>query len=116
MIDALTFGAFVLCFAVGPMLASLVLRLPARRLVLMGLGLGVVGSVSAALRLQRGGMEQVLSSLVALWLAWVLAVGMVALAVSRHVTSARARRWLTVLALLTTTLPWFGLATARLMV
>ena len=113
MIEILTIGAFVASFIFGPLLCALALSLPARPLSLLVLGAGVVAAVSAALRLQQG---SAVPSLIALWLAWVLAVSMVALALSRRLSAPRARRWLTVIALLTTTLPWFGLATARLMV
>ena len=40
---------------------------------------------------------------------------MVGHALYRRLEGRRARRWITVIAILATTLPWFGLATARLM-
>ncbi len=116
MMFQMTVGAFVVTFIGGPLICALILRLPAKPPTLIVLGVGVVGAVMLALRMQQMGADWAVGSLVALWLAWVLAVGMVALAVRRHMTGPRASRWLTVIALLTTTLPWFGLATARLMV
>lgn len=107
-------AAFAVTFVLGPLICALLLRFPARLTTLAVIGAAVVIAVTLALRLQAAG--QAAQSLVMLWLAWVLAVGMVALAASRHVTALRGRRWLTVIALCATTLPWFGLATARLMV
>lgn len=105
--------AFALSFVAGPLICALLLRLPHGIRTLLAIGLGVVISVTLALRLQ---MQAATASLVALWLAWVLAVAMVAMALRRRIEAPRPRRWVTVIAILATTLPWFGLATARLMV
>ena len=107
--------AFLVTFVAGPSLCALLLRLPSRFWSLGMLAIGVAASSLAALRLQATGGAASLSLLL-LWLAWVLGVTMTALALRARVLNYRARRWLTVLALLATTLPWFGLATARLMV
>ncbi|MFW2542698.1 hypothetical protein ACN2XU_08660 [Primorskyibacter sp. 2E107] len=112
----MTFLAFVLIFGAGPLLCALLLRLPTRLSVLIGLGLAAIFCVTLALMLQSLGPMRMLSSLILLWLAWVLAVAMTGHAFLRRLTGLRARRWVTTIALLTTTLPWFGLATARLMV
>ncbi|CUH79342.1 hypothetical protein [Tropicibacter naphthalenivorans] len=103
--------AFAITFVAGPLVCALVLRLPARVPLLAGLAASVVVAMGAAVRLQT---SDVTMSLAAMWLAWVLAVAMVAQALRRRVYG-QTRRWVTVLALLATTLPWFGLATARMM-
>ncbi len=105
--------AFALSFIGGPLLCALVLRLPHKLWALVILGAGVVVSVTLALRWQT---EQAAQSVVALWLAWVLAVAMVTMALRRRIAAPKTRRLVTILALLATTLPWFGLATARIMV
>ena len=56
-----------------------------------------------------------LVSLGLMWLSWVLAVAMVALTLHRHAGHAAPRRGVTIAGLLATPLPWFGLATARMM-
>ena len=68
-----------------------------------------------ALRLQAQAGGTGLVSLGSLWLAWISAVAMVAMALRRLAPTVSVRRWLTIGALLATTLPWFGLATAQLM-
>ncbi len=110
-----TFLAFVATFVVGPLLCAAAMALPGRLAPLIGLAIGVVAAVTLALRWQLQGGPAQLWSLVALWLAWVLAVAMVARALQSRLDTPRARRILTILALLATTLPWFGLATARMM-
>lgn len=107
--------AFLVTFVAGPALCALLLRLPSRVWSLGLLAIGVTVSGLGALRLQITGAPAHVSLLL-LWLAWVLGVAMMALALRTRIRNYRARRWLSVLALLATTLPWFGLATARLMV
>ncbi|WP_425101579.1 hypothetical protein [Tropicibacter sp. S64] len=114
--SAMPFFAFVIIFVAGPLLCALLLRLPTRLSLLIGLGLASIVCVMLALMLQSLGPMRMLSSLILLWLAWVLAVAMTGHAVLRRLTAPRARRLVTIVALLSTTLPWFGLATARLMV
>lgn len=105
--------AFTVTFVLGPLLCAALLQLPSRLWTLIALALGMVGSTLYALRLMG---QDPARALLALWLGWVLAVAMVAVAIRRRITAPRARRWVTVFALLATTLPWFGLATARMMV
>jgi hypothetical protein len=107
--------AFLTAFVAGPALCAALLRLPARAPVLALMAAGVSASSLAALRWQAFG-EQALIPLGLFWLGWVLAISMVAIAVRDRLIESGARRWTTVLALLSTTLPWFGLATARTMV
>ena len=107
--------AFLTAFVAGPALCAALLRLPARAPVLALLAGGVAVSSLAALRWQALG-DPPLIPLGLFWLGWVLAISMVAIAVRDRLIDPEARRWTTVLALLSTTLPWFGLATARTMV
>ncbi|MDJ0822024.1 MAG: hypothetical protein QNJ09_09495 [Paracoccaceae bacterium] len=112
-----TLIAFVVNFAGGPALCALLLRLPTRLWVLILLALGVIAAAAVAIWLQpRTGPTSLMGSLLTLWLAWVLAVALMAQALRRRIAHPVPRRWVTIIALLATTLPWFGLATARMMV
>lgn len=102
---------FLASFIAGPLLCALLLRLPPALWALLMLAAALGLATLGALRWQG---ERAALSLGCLWLAWVLAVAMLALALLRRLPDRR--RWVTVSALLATTLPWFGLATARLMV
>ncbi|MGP6089073.1 hypothetical protein [Antarctobacter jejuensis] len=105
--------AFLVTFLVGPLLVMLVLRLPARIGTLVILSATVIGAAGAAVWLQE---RAPLESLVAFWLGWVLAVAMVAQAVRRRMPGPKVRRWTLIVALMASTLPWFGFATAQMMV
>ncbi len=110
--SAATFIAFALCFVAGPLLYALLLRLGPGLTPLLALALAVVASALLALVLQPSAPAP---SLALLWLSWVLAVAMVALVLRRPMTTPAARRAVAILGLCATPLPWFGLATARLM-
>ncbi len=110
--SAATFIAFALCFVAGPLLYALLLRLGGGLTALLALALAVVASALLALVLQPVAPAP---SLVRMWLGWVLAVTMVALALRRQLTAAAPRRAIAILGLCATPLPWFGLATARMM-
>lgn len=106
--------AFAFCFAIGPLLFRMLIAAegsPARILLLAA---AVVVSTVSALWLQVQGLD--LASLLLLWLGWVIALTIVALALFRRLPAPRIRRWVTVAGLLATTIPWFGLATARMMI
>ncbi|MCR8549068.1 hypothetical protein M4578_14615 [Salipiger sp. P9] len=105
------FVLFTLCFVAGPLLFALLMRFGQSLTLLLALALGVVSAVLLALLLQDRGA--LLVSLGMLWLAWVLAVAMVALTLRRRLPPSVPRRWVIIAGLLATTLPWFGLATAR---
>lgn len=106
-----TLAAFILSFGAGPNLFAILMRLGPG--ILAPVALVVVMAAGGALWLQIHG--SLIGSLIALWLAWVLAVALVVMALRRRIGAGRARRWVTTLGLLTTTLPWFGLATAQMM-
>lgn len=108
--------AFAACFIGGPLICAVLLRLPERIWALLVLAVAVVLSVTMALSYRLADVDSHATSLVLLWLAWVLAVSMVALALRSKISNRKARRWVLILALLATTLPWFGLATAQMMV
>ena len=55
-----------------------------------------------------------LVSLASLWLSWVLTLALMVLALGRRAQSPRVRHRSFTAGLLATTLPWFGLATARM--
>jgi hypothetical protein len=100
---------FVAIFAIGPALCAGLMRLPARKNALMALAMLVITATFAAQGLT--GISP-LGTLGALWIGWICGVAMFALALSRRFYHPQAQRWITILALMATTLPWFGLATA----
>lgn len=104
------FGA---CFLAGPPLFALLLRVGPSRALLLSLAPGVMATALLALLLQNAGAALV--SLGLMWLSWVLAVAMVALVLRRQASHATPRRWVAIAGLLATPLPWFGHATARMM-
>ncbi|MBN9886191.1 hypothetical protein [Salipiger abyssi] len=106
-----TLTVFTLCFVAGPLLFALILQLGQSLALLLSLALGVVAAALAAIWLQAGGM--LFAALALLWFAWVLAIAMLALTLHRRVP--QLRRGVTIIGLLVTTLPWFGLATARML-
>ncbi|MDO6584875.1 hypothetical protein Q4543_05040 [Salipiger sp. 1_MG-2023] len=106
-------AVFVTCFVAGPLLFALLLQYGNSLRVLLSLALATVASVVAALLMQAGGW--MLSALAMLWLAWVLALALLAVTTRRRLGTAR-QRWTMIIGLLATTLPWFGLATARSLV
>lgn len=104
-------AAFALSFVVGPALCALLLRLPSRLRVLLALAAGVVLPMAVALVLE---LRAPLTSLALMWIGWVCACAMVGHALFRRLSGRRQRRWITLAAILATTLPWFGLATAQM--
>lgn len=108
--------AFGITFVVGPLFCAVLLRLPANLWSITGLALLVGLAIAAANHMQKASDAVSFRPLAALWLAWVLGVTMVALALNRRITARSTRRWITLTAILATTLPWFGLATAQMMV
>lgn len=105
-------AAFGLSFVGGPALCAGLLLLPSSLQVLLAMAAAVVGTLTLGLVWETA---RPLASLAALWLGWVLAVSMLAHALFRRTTGRRIRRWIKVAAILSTPLPWFGLATAQMM-
>lgn len=106
--------AFVICFVLGPSLCWQIMRLPQKGPVLLALAALGIATLLAGLRLQAAALG--LAALGLMWLAWVLTVSILALALMRRFPEPARKRWITTAALLATTLPWFGLATAEMMV
>jgi hypothetical protein len=103
---------FAITFILGPLICVGLLKLRSSVPVLLMLALEVVAVMALALYLRD---RMPIPSLVFLWLGWVTAVAMLAHAFRRKLPGAEARRWITVIAALATTLPWFGLSVALMM-
>ncbi len=106
-----TFLAFAAAFGAGPAIYAVLLRLTPHRLTLLLLGGGVAVAIVAAFALLG---QRPIVSLLSLWLAWVFAISLLVLALRRRALLPRTLRTSFVTGLLATTLPWFGLATARM--
>jgi len=106
------FWAFAVTFLAGPFIYLMLVRTQTP-LVLLPLALATLGSTGAAFALSK---SQPIWSLGSLWLAWVLTVTLLVLALKQRLTQPRAWRACFVIGLLATTLPWFGLAAAQMMV
>lgn len=106
--------AFVICFLGGPLIFAAILRVGPGVSRAGLLALAIAASVAAGFWLQS--LQASLGALACLWLAWVLAVALVVQVLRRRVPITGGQRWITVSGALATTLPWFGLATARMMI
>lgn len=106
-----TFIAFGAAFGAGPAIYAVLQRLTPHRLTLLLLGGCVAVGIVAAFAFLG---QRPVVSLLCLWLAWVCAISLLVLALRRRALSPRTRRTSFVTGLLATTLPWFGLATARM--
>ncbi len=103
--------AFLVAFVAGPILASVLLRLPAR--LLIGCSLTVIKVTGIAIVLQ---WRNFLGSLLLLWLGRVPAVVTIPLAIRRRLRGAGSpagRKWRPCSS---RPIPWFGRATAQMMV
>ncbi len=107
--------AFGVTFVVGPVLCAILLQLPAGLKTMLAMGLGLIAAIWAASHYQTASGNSPIEALTAMWLAWVLGVSMVGLALLHRIEHPRIRRGITLTAILATTLPWFGLATAQMM-
>lgn len=112
--------AFASIFVGGPALYSVLMRLKGGvRTVLILAGFIVVTAATALYELRHGltglSMAGPLVALFFIWLSWVVAVSMAVLSLKSWVSTDRGKRRLFLAGLLATTLPWFGLATARMM-
>ena len=103
--------AFGMCFCVGPMIYALLVRAPAQGRTFVPLAIAVVASITGALVLRQ---ISPVWSLGGLWLAWVLVLSLFVLGLQRRLRSRSAWRVTFVMGLLATTMPWYGLATARM--
>lgn len=110
---------FFLAFVVGPALFFKLLRhngqmWPLALAAVLLAGLGFLLRKGSALPLGSD-MARAGESILLLWLAWVLLMVLVVRAVRRIYTTPAARRWSRALGAMGTTLPWFGLAAAKMM-
>ncbi|MBP0484368.1 hypothetical protein [Sagittula salina] len=104
--------AFLLSFVAGPGLCALLLRLPPDRGLMTALLVLTVVLAAGAVALQG---RAPLAGVLAGWLGWVLACTIIAQALRRRAAPRPSPRAVTITAILATTMPWFGLATARFM-
>ncbi len=103
--------AFVLSFAVGPLLFLLLTQPEPSRPLLAALAVGAMAAVLTGLRLSDSAP---LAGLTAIWLGWISAVAFVAHTVRRMLHRPRTDLATRVAGSLATTIPWFGLATAQM--
>ncbi|QFS84572.1 hypothetical protein FIU97_17575 [Roseivivax sp. THAF40] len=104
--------AFVLSFAVGPLLFLLLIQPDPTKPLLAALA---IGALAAALLGASLFDRSPLSGLAAVWLGWVSAVAFIAHAARRMMHRPRTDLATRVAGSLATTIPWFGLATAQML-
>lgn len=113
---------FLLTFTAGPAVFwALARRQPARGYALQ-LCLLAIGLIVAAYALSILGAPGIpddpyagLAAIMALWLAWIIVLALIMLALRRRLLPIQTQRVAFALCALATTLPWFGLAAAQMM-
>ncbi len=115
------FAAFILFFGGGPLLFRALTHHRASRAGLRKLAvLTVLFAVSGtavrygAAYLPTQQVWPTLTSIIAMWLAWISALAFGTQALRRSDRSLRMKRWSGVIGALGTTIPWFGLASANM--
>lgn len=112
---------YVTVFIVGPATFLGLLRASPSKKNFVGLGCIVAGStaMSFILRYLSGGWGQdvaiTLFGIGLIWLAWIAILAFVAQTFRQQDARKTMRRWTAVIGALATTIPWFGLASARMM-
>ena len=111
---------FTMAFVIGPAIFLVLARYDGR---LWPLALSASFLVLGSLMLRTdinltlsAAPVPILASLVMMWIAWILVLVLVIRAVRQSFPSRRARRWSRALGAMPTTIPWFGFATAQMMV
>ncbi|SIS53755.1 hypothetical protein SAMN05421759_101284 [Roseivivax lentus] len=104
--------AFVLSFAVGPVLFLLLIQPDPTKPLLAALAIGALGAAIVGLRLSD---TAPLTGLAAIWLGWIGAVAFIAHTARRLTNRPKTDRATRVAGCLATTIPWFGLATAQML-
>lgn len=108
-------------FVVGPYgFLRLVRRCPSKR---QFIGLACIAAGTAAmsfsLRYLSGGWGQnaiaTVVGIALIWFAWIAILAFVAQSIRQRDRHAVVRRWTAIIGAIATTIPWFGLATARMM-
>lgn len=111
--------AFVVVFCAGPAIYALAMRRHAPRgwFALVAILIGGLAMAAFSLRAVTSpiwGLPPALVMLGFLWLAWVLVIVFCAQAFLQVAGDRQMARGVYIGGLLATTLPWFGLATARM--
>jgi hypothetical protein len=113
---------FVAVFVVGPLAFLLFLRLAPSKRRSIGLVCLVVGStgMSASLRYLSGGWGQdafyTLAGSGCIWVAWIAVIVFLVQRFCQLDNRPLMRRWTAIIGALATTVPWFGLVSARMMI
>ena len=113
---------FVAVFVVGPLAFLLFLWLAPSKRRSIGLVCLVVGStgLSASLRDLSGGWGQnafyTLAGSGCIWVAWIAVIVFLVQRFCQLDNRPLMRRWTAIIGALATTVPWFGLVSARMMI
>jgi hypothetical protein len=112
---------FGMIFVGGPLAYLRLLRPRPSKKQFVGLGCIVAGStaISFILRYLSGAWGHdvwvTLAGITLIWIAWIAILVFVAQTFRKEYSSPAIHRWTTVVGALATTIPWFGLASARMM-
>ncbi len=113
---------FVVVFALGPWVFLRLMRLPSLPASFFRLSAFVVVIIAASLWLQflapvpwAANIWALWIGMVLIWAAWIAVLALAALALRQVDHGQAMRRWTSVIGAMGTTVPWFGLAAARLM-
>jgi drug/metabolite transporter (DMT)-like permease len=112
---------FATVFVVGPLTYLWLLRPRPSKKQFVGLGCIAAGSTGMSFVLQyfTGVWGQdvwvTLAGIALIWIAWIAILAFVAQTFRQQDPRPAMRRWTMVIGALATTIPWFGLASARMM-
>jgi hypothetical protein len=113
---------FAMAFIVGPVLFLRLLRSrPSKTqfFKLGGIGFGATAGSFAVRYSSQSTDENAVSTIAVvglIWLAWIAILAFVAQILRQQDPHSRRRRWTAVIGAVATTIPWFGLASARMMI
>jgi hypothetical protein len=112
---------YLVVFGVGPLTYLSILRgSPSKPyFIKLGFVIACATGLSFALRYLSGGWGQdifiTLAGIALIWFAWIGILAFVAQKFRQQDNRLTMRRWTAVIGALGTTIPWFGLASARMM-
>jgi len=112
---------FAFVFVVSPLAYVLLLRPRPSRKQFVGLGCIVAGTTAMSFVLRYfsddwgQGILVTIAGIALIWTAWIAILVFVAQSFRQQYPRPAIRRWTTVIGALATTIPWFGLASARMM-
>ncbi|MCR8825157.1 hypothetical protein [Pseudosulfitobacter koreensis] len=119
---ALWLVLFLIIFGLGPWIFLRLFRLPTTRAVLFGLFAFLVMAIAVSLWLQGvapvpwgANVWATWIGMTLIWAAWIAVLALAALAWRQRDPRPAMRRWIGVIGAMGTTVPWFGLAAARLL-